>query len=114
MRGRIGVTCVLLAALVGGDAFGGDARPAFVDALIARLKAAPKKNPPAKVWEYRYRDQLVYYVPPSCCDVPGVLYDRNGAAICSPDGGMTGDGDGRCTDFFDRRTAQRLVWADTR
>jgi hypothetical protein len=56
----------------------------------------------------------VYYVPSKCCDVPSVLYDSAGAVVCSPDGGITGKGDGRCTDFFDARRDEVVVWRDPR
>ena len=89
-------------------------RPAVVDQLIARQQAEPKKNPPGKLWQYTYRGQVVYYVPPSCCDVPGELYASDGATLCEPDGGITGRGDGKCADFFEARTDEKLLWADTR
>ena len=91
-----------------------DDRPAVVDSLIARLEAAPKANPPASIWRYRYKGALVYYVPPSCCDIPSELYDQAGNVICSPDGGLTGKGDGRCPDFFAARTDEVAVWKDPR
>jgi hypothetical protein len=90
------------------------ALPPFVRQLIAQQESAPKKNPPGSILEYRYRGQVVYYVPPSCCDVPGELYAVDGHVICEPDGGMTGGGDGKCPDFFATRTQERLVWADKR
>ena len=90
------------------------AQPAIVKQLIARQKAEPKKNPPGKVWQYTYRGQTVYYVPPSCCDIPGELFASDGASMCEPDGGITGRGDGKCADFFDVRTDEKLLWADTR
>ena len=38
-----------------------------------------------------------------------------GACVgAEPDGGITGRGDGKCTDFFQTRTDERLWWADTR
>lgn len=91
-----------------------DERPAAIADLISRLEAEPKKNPPATVWRYRYNGALVWYVPPSCCDVPSELYDSAGRVICAPDGGLTGSGDGRCADFFEARTEGVEVWTDRR
>jgi len=88
--------------------------PPFVQQHIAQLEAEPKRNPPASIWRYTYRGREVYYVPPYCCDEAGELYDRDGNVICGPDGGLTGEGDGRCRDFFSDRSEERLVWADTR
>jgi hypothetical protein len=71
-------------------------------------------NPPAKIYSFMYNGQMVYYVPPRCCDIPSTLYDENCNIICYPDGGFTGGGDGRCNDFFDSRTDEKLIWEDTR
>lgn len=88
--------------------------PDFVAALIARHQSAPPTNPPASIHRYEYRGQTVYYVPPSCCDVPSRLYSADGEVLCSPDGGFTGRGDGRCPDFFDTRRGGERIWVDTR
>lgn len=90
------------------------ARPAFVDRLIAGFEAEPVANPPAAVWQYRYRGQDVFYVPPSCCDVPSQVYTADGAPLCQPDGGFSGRGDGQCPDFAAARSDERLVWRDGR
>ena len=42
------------------------------------------------------------------------LYDENCNKICSPDGGIAGNGDGLCPDFFTNRTNERLIWEDKR
>ena len=39
-----------------------------------------------------------YYVRSPCCDFFNYLYDSNGDYLCSPDGGFTGKGDGKCPD----------------
>jgi len=88
--------------------------PPFIDQLITQLETEAKKNPPASIWRYDYKGLLVFYIPPSCCDVPGELYTGDGDLICAPDGGIGGDGDGRCPDFFSVRTAELLVWTDRR
>jgi hypothetical protein len=89
-------------------------QPPFVDQLITRFESGEKKNPPGSIWRYRYKELVVFYVPPSCCDVPGSLYDENGALVCEPDGGISGKGDGRCPDFFTERTEELRVWTDNR
>ena len=88
--------------------------PPFVDNLIAQLRGSEKRNPPASIQRYTYNGVEVYYVPPYCCDVPGELYNRDGSFICAPDGGITGQGDGKCPDFFRERSNEELVWADPR
>ena len=88
--------------------------PVWVDDLIAKFQADPVGNPPQSIYRYSYEGQTVYYVPPQCCDQFSKLYDMNGSIICAPDGGLTGNGDGRCTDFFNKSTGGILIWHDSR
>lgn len=83
--------------------------------LIDELKKEKSpRNPRAEVWEFDYNGDKVYYVPPYCCDEPSLLYDKYCNVICEPDGGDSGKGDGKCSDFFTNRTNGSLVWRDTR
>ena len=88
--------------------------PAWVDDLISNFQADPVGNPPQSIYRYDYEEQTVYYVPPQCCDQFSKLYDMNGSVICAPDGGLTGNGDGRCTGFFSESTNESLIWRDSR
>ena len=88
--------------------------PTCVKRKISRLKNEPKRNPPAKVWQYQYKGQTVYYIPPTCCDQMSQLYDENCNLICHPDGGLTGRGDGKCAEFFSACTNEKLVREDKR
>jgi len=88
--------------------------PAAVTALIEDLKSHPVANPPAYVASYEYAGQVVYYVPPRCCDIFGNLYDSQGQLICHLDGGIAGHGDGRCPGFLDQRKNETILWRDTR
>lgn len=84
------------------------------DAVIAELLReydAGALGPITEIWMYRYNDQVVYYLPPKCCDIPSLLLDAKGDPLCSPDGGLTGAGDGKCPDFFDVRRGGKLVWS---
>ena len=92
----------------------GDDVPAWVVGLIRQMESEPVANPPAFVARYEYRDAEVYYVPPRCCDVPSTLYDASGTVLCHPDGGLAGDGDGRCPDFLAERRNEKIVWRDRR
>ena len=114
MQRWLPVVCGIAALVSGCAPSSGQDLPPFVVQLIVRLKAAPVSNPPASVWKYQYQEREVYYVPPSCCDVPSELYDADGNLICGPDGGLTGTGDGKCPDFFDKRSNERRLWRDTR
>lgn len=88
--------------------------PNCIDEKINEIKNGDVWNPPAKIYSYTYDGQTVYYFPPRCCDIPSSLYDKNCNLICSPDGGITGGGDGSCADFFSERTDEKLIWEDTR
>ena len=82
--------------------------------LIASLESERVRNPPALIARYSYKDEIVYYVPSYCCDEMSTLYSSEGEILCSPDGGLSGDGDGICPDFFDLRTDEEIIWQDTR
>ena len=88
--------------------------PAWVDQLIAKYQSDPVGNPPQSIYKYDYKGQTVYYVPPQCCDQYSQLYDANGSIICAPDGGLTGSGDKKCSDFFNESTNRTLIWRDSR
>ncbi|SIT89152.1 DUF6970 domain-containing protein [Pontibacter indicus] len=86
----------------------------WLSELIRELEQEDVSNPPAKVYRYTYKGQEVYYLTSRCCDIPSKVYDTDGNLLCEPDGGITGQGDGRCADFFDARTNETLIWEDKR
>lgn len=88
--------------------------PDWVENLIVEFKSQPVGNPPQSIWQYMYKGQIVYYIPPQCCDQFSTLYDENGLIICAPDGGFSGAGDGKCPDFFSERKNEKLIWKDKR
>ena len=88
--------------------------PSGLSRLIQSKQLAPVTNPPSSITKCEYKKQVVYYIPPSCCDIPGGLYNKWGFNICSPDGGLTGNGDGKCSDFFQTKQNCGVVWKDTR
>lgn len=90
------------------------AQTAWLSELIRELEQEPVANPPARVYRYLYNEQEVYYLTGRCCDVPSKVYDVDGNLLCEPDGGITGQGDGRCPDFIDTRTNETLIWKDKR
>jgi hypothetical protein len=69
-----------------------------------------RENPPLQVWRYKYINQTVYLVIPDCCDQYEELYSTNCTLICAPGGGLTGKGDGQCTDFSQKATEGSLIW----
>jgi hypothetical protein len=88
--------------------------PNCIKAKIEDIKEQAVWNPPAKIYSYKYNNETVYYIPPRCCDIMSTLYDENCNIICYPDGGIAGNGDGLCPDFFTKRTGERLIWEDDR
>ncbi len=88
--------------------------PRWLSQLMEAAKREPVTNPPIVFLSYRYRGQSVVYRPPYCCDVQGVVYAETGAKMCHPDGGFTGEGDGRCRDFAALATDCAVLWRDPR
>lgn len=93
--------------------FGGPIPP-WLRELIDGFELGGVMYSPLYVWQYRYGGELTFYVPPRCCDVMAVLYDVRGERLCHPAGGLEGQGDGQCPDFFDERTDEILIWEDPR
>lgn len=88
--------------------------PACITELIKQFKAEEVQNPPRKIFQYMYNGELVFYVPPICCDFFSDLYNRDCKSIGHPDGGFTGRGDGTVSDFLKTRSDKKLVWQDDR
>lgn len=82
--------------------------------LIKQQESIPVANPPASIYKCLYRNQSVFYLPPRCCDIPGIIFNEKGESICSPDGGFPGKGDVRCADFSAIEKDCIVVWKDSR
>lgn len=91
-----------------------DKLPKCVQALIVKFLEEEKQNPPRKIIRYQYKNKTVYYVPPVCCDQYSDLYDANCNLMGHPDGGITGKGDGKFSDFSKLATNENVVWKDKR
>ena len=85
-----------------------------IQVKIEAFKKQPVANPPIGVYQYLYNGDSVYYVSSPCCDQYTTLYDENCNIICHPSGGITGNGDGKCPDFFEKRTNEKVIWQDDR
>lgn len=81
---------------------------------IESIKNEPVWNPPAEVYEYEYQSKKVYAISADCCDRFTTVVDADCNYVCSPSGGFTGRGDGKCTGFFKEAKQLRLVWKDER
>ncbi len=105
---------ILMLLVAGCTQASQSSNPAWVNKLIQKFEADPVGNPPLSITSYTYNSQPVYFVPAHCCDIPSVVYDATGNLLCSPDGGLSGKGDGKCPDFFTQRTNEQLIWQDSR
>ncbi len=114
MKLRFLAIFALIILLAGCSQATQSANPAWLDQLIKKFESEPVANPPLSVWKYEYNNQTVYFVPAHCCDIPSTLYDAQGTILCAPDGGFTGKGDGKCSDFFSNRSGEQLIWQDSR
>jgi len=88
--------------------------PGCIKTLISTFRKEEKQNPPRSVYSYSYNGKTVYYLPAICCDFFSDLYDKDCTLIAHPDGGFTGRGDGRASDFVTSRTEEKLIWKDER
>jgi len=88
--------------------------PPCVKEKIEQIKALPKWNPAGEVNEYIYKDKQVYLFTSDCCDQYIMLYDGSCEYICAPSGGITGKGDGKCSNFYTEARHVKLVWKDPR
>jgi len=105
------VACLLFASL----AFSQEKElPQWVQALIQQYEKDPVANPPLSISRCEYRGEIVYYVPSQCCDQFSELFNEQGEHLCAPDGGITGDGDGTCADFYAEKKDCEVLWKDPR
>ena len=88
--------------------------PEWLQKQITAFRNAKPANPPIKISRYNYQGKTVYYITGRCCDIPSQVYSVEGQKLCEPEGGFTGRGDGKCTDFFETRTDEKLIWEDLR
>lgn len=115
----LGIHTVLVQDVVGHSqttqlVVSGPTLPTWLASLIRDLENAPVADPPASITRYTYDGQTVYFLPQRCCDQFSTIYDDEGNIIGHPDGGITGQGDGRVGDFFQARSDGESVWQDPR
>jgi hypothetical protein len=84
----------------------------WLQAKIAQFESGAPASPPRAILQAVDQGRTVYYVTPTCCDIPSELYDEGGSLLCFPDGGFAG-GDGRCPTFRLPGNAA-TVWRDQR
>jgi hypothetical protein len=88
--------------------------PVCIEQRIEQIRSQPKTNPPMQINEYEYMGQRTFLFSAPCCDFYAELYDENCTYVCAPSGGLTGKGDGKCSDFTTVAKHIRLIWKDER
>ena len=88
--------------------------PNWLGQIIRNLESQPPANPPFTITRYEYQSQVVYYQTATCCEIFSNVYNEEGEIIGHPDGGITGQGDGRLPDFLQERDREFLIWRDAR
>ncbi|MEP6626673.1 MAG: hypothetical protein ABJA32_01770 [Ginsengibacter sp.] len=84
--------------------------PACLQNKIKTLSDDPAEGSPLYVAEYQYKNQTVYYMASACCDKFNAVYDSACHLLGYPDGGFTGRGDGKMTDFSTQASNKKVVW----
>lgn len=49
---------------------------------------------------YVWKGEVVWFVPGPCCDFHDLVVDAVCEPLCAPSGGISGEGDGTCPNFF--------------
>jgi hypothetical protein len=71
--------------------------------LVATISTRASAGTKSKAQKYLYKGETVYFTPAQYPDGYGELKDAKGKYLCAPDGGKSGKGDGKCSDFFELR-----------
>jgi hypothetical protein len=102
--------CIVLLASCAPKNLGMINMPTCLATKIDSIKKLPGVTPPQSVIQYSYKGKLVYYVTADCCDKFNEVYDDKCTSLGAPDGGITGKGDGKLTDFYAMATNKKVVW----
>jgi hypothetical protein len=114
MKIQVLIFIIVVIILIGCSQTTQTGNPDWVDQLIQKIESDPVGTPPLSIWRYEYNGQVVYFIPAHCCDIPSSVYNVDGNFLCASDGGITGEGDGRCKGFFTDRAKEMLIWQDPR
>lgn len=80
---------------------------AWLNTMIASLET--RSDQKAEIVQYRYKDQVVYYVDDckGCADSMQIVYNCTGESLCTF-GGIAGFN--TCPDFFEKATDKKIIW----
>ncbi|MEO6683996.1 MAG: hypothetical protein ABIN48_14325 [Ginsengibacter sp.] len=65
---------------------------------------------PVSLTEFTYHGKKVYYLVAPCCDKYNIVFDSTCTILGYPDGGFTGRGDGKMTDFEKAAINPKVIW----
>ena len=84
--------------------------PECLMAKIRTMTADPHEGSPLYIARYTYKQQTVYYMASPCCDKYNVVFDSACNILGYPDGGFTGKGDGKMTNFSKEASNGKVIW----
>jgi hypothetical protein len=99
-----------LGTLCQAEALAEESLPTWMNVQISELNSHPKWPAAIAIWRLEYKNEDMYLFVSPCCDQFNNLYDRSGTKICSPTGGITGRGDGNCSDAISPNTKLKVIW----
>ena len=84
--------------------------PSCLSSKIEIMKNDPSQGEPLSISQYTYKGKTVYYVASACCDKYNIVYDSACNLLGYPDGGYTGKGDGKMSDFYSEAENKKVIW----
>ena len=89
---------------------GKDDIDANVPQCLKQVIQARESRCSVSVYKYVFNEEDAYLIESRCPDALHTLYDTECKHICSPSGGVSGNGDGRCPDFYETAVQVELVY----
>lgn len=102
--------CFLMACSANKIAKSTSEIPSCLEEKIKTMTADLNEGSPLSVTQYSYKDQTVYYMVSPCCDKFNVVYDSLCTILGYPDGGYTGRGDGKMSNFKNEAINGKVIW----
>ena len=89
--------------------------PGWLAAKIAEYEAMSVRDAargaPIEIWRIQHKGQPAYYFISAGYDQYDPLFSATGQQLCSPSGGFSGFGDGKCPKPVDKGSKVDFVWA---
>ena len=96
-----------------------EAKPLLIDPklpawLIDKIKLIAKDETipvGSHVIQLSNKKKKYYSLPVACCDQFVPLFDEEGKLLCHPEGGIAGNGDGKCKGLEKKLQKSKIVWS---